>query len=96
MCPVGVLPGFSGALQELLTGTHGKHQGTDAFQFVTGEQPADSAYSLQSIWEVGETRSPQRGALLGIPRGTMAIGALFSVDGTVSVGISLGEPRWEI
>lgn len=42
---------------------HGKHQGTDALQFVTGEQPVDSAYSLQSIWEVGETGCPRRGRL---------------------------------
>lgn len=35
-------------------------------------------------------RAHREGALLGIPWGTMAIGALFSVDGTVSMEISLG------
>lgn len=54
--------GSVGSLQERLTlAAHGKHQGTDALQRVTGEQPVDSAYSLQSIWEVGETGSSQRG-----------------------------------
>lgn len=55
---------------------------------MTGEQPVDSAYSLQSIWEVGEIGSPEREALLGIPGGTVVIGASFSVDGTVSIVIS--------
>lgn len=70
MYPVGrCLARLLGDLQELLPGAHRKHQGTDAFQFVTGEQPADSAYSLQSIWEVGETQSPQRGGSPGNPSG---------------------------
>lgn len=66
------LVGLLRPLRERLTlAAHGKHQRTDALQFVTGEQPVYSTHSLQSIWEGGETGSPQRGGLswesLGVP-----------------------------
>lgn len=59
-----------GSLREHPTlAAHGKHQRTDALQFVTGEQPVYSTHTLQSIWEVGGTGSPQRGGSPGNPSG---------------------------